>query len=145
MRPGVGYSTEPPEDIAEGDAWVGQLVNAVAHSAVLGLHGHLRQLRRERRVLGPRGAAGRTGYGARTPMIIISPYARRGVFGQQTTNVSILSFMQKLWGMPALTSLNASQNDLYLRVRLRADPAVFALRYRSRRRTRSGSTPLVAS
>ena len=32
MRPGVGYSTEPAEDIGEGDAWVGQLVNAVAHS-----------------------------------------------------------------------------------------------------------------
>ena len=46
-------------------------------------------------------------------MIIISPYARRGVFSQQTTNVSILSFLQKLWGMPALTSLNASQNNLF--------------------------------
>jgi phospholipase C len=45
-------------------------------------------------------------------MIIISPYARRGVFHQQTTNVSILSFMQRLWGMPALTALNARQNDL---------------------------------
>ncbi len=32
VRPGVGYSTEPPEDIGEGDAWIGQLVNAVAHS-----------------------------------------------------------------------------------------------------------------
>jgi phospholipase C len=54
-----------------------------------------------------------TGYGARTPMIIISPYARHGVYHQQTTNVSILSFMQKLWGLPALTPLNASQNDLF--------------------------------
>jgi phospholipase C len=30
VRPGVGYSTEPPEDTGEGDAWIGQLVNAVA-------------------------------------------------------------------------------------------------------------------
>ena len=45
-------------------------------------------------------------------MIIISPYARHGVFHQQTTNVSILSFMQRLWGLPPLTALNARQNDL---------------------------------
>jgi phospholipase C len=45
-------------------------------------------------------------------MIIISPYARPGVFHQQTTNVSILSFMQRLWGLASLTPLNARQNDL---------------------------------
>jgi phospholipase C len=113
VRPGVGYSTEPSEDIGEGDAWVGQLVNAVAHSrywdstAIFvtydesgGFWDHMAP---------PAG----TGYGARTPMMIISPYARRGVFHQQTTNVSILSFMQKLWGLPALTPLNAAQNNLF--------------------------------
>ncbi len=113
VRPGVGYSTEPPEDISEGDAWVGQLVNAVAHSkywdstAIFvtydesgGLWDHV-------------APAASTGYGARTPMIIISPYARRGVYHQQSTNVSTLSFMQKLWGLPALTPLNARQNDLF--------------------------------
>ncbi|HTX26423.1 MAG TPA: alkaline phosphatase family protein [Streptosporangiaceae bacterium] len=113
VRPGVGYSTEPSEDIGEGDAWIGQLVNAVAHSGYWnstaifvtydesgGFWDHV-----------PPPVS--TGYGARTPMIIISPYAKRGVFGQQTTNVSILSFMQKLWDMPALTPLNAAQNDLY--------------------------------
>ncbi len=113
VRPGVGYSTEPPEDIGEGDAWVGQLVNAVAHSSYWdstvifvtydesgGFWDHV-------------APPVSTGYGARTPMIIISPYARHGVFGQQTTNVSILSFLQKLWDMPALTPLNAAQNDLY--------------------------------
>jgi phospholipase C len=45
-------------------------------------------------------------------MIIVSPYARQGVFHQQTTNISILSFMQHLWGLPPLTPLNARQNDL---------------------------------
>jgi phospholipase C len=112
VRPGVGYSTEPAEDVGEGDAWVGQLVNAVAHSAYWsstaifvtydesgGFWDH---------VAPPVSA----GYGARTPMIIISPYARRGVFGQQTTNVSILSFMQTQWNMSELTPLNAAQNNL---------------------------------
>jgi phospholipase C len=46
-------------------------------------------------------------------MIIVSPYARHGVYHQQSTNVSILSFMQKLWGLPALTPLNARQNNLF--------------------------------
>jgi phospholipase C len=112
VRPGVGYSTEPPEDIGEGDAWVGQLVNAVAHSqywnstAIFvtydeggGFWDHV----------APSYASG---YGTRTPMIIISPYARKQVFHQQTTNVSILSFMQSLWGLPPLTSLNARQDNL---------------------------------
>jgi phospholipase C len=35
VRPGIGYSEEPPEDIGEGDAWLGQLVSVVAHSAYL--------------------------------------------------------------------------------------------------------------
>src|SRR5579872_164553 len=113
VRPGVDYSTEPPEDIGQGDAWIGQLVNAVAHSkywastAIFvsydesgGFWDHV----------APPVAAG---YGARTPLIIISPYARRGVYHQQSTNVSVLSFMQKLWGLPALTPLNARQNNLF--------------------------------
>jgi phospholipase C len=45
-------------------------------------------------------------------MVIISPYSRQGVFHQQTTNVSILSFMQHLWGLAPLTGLNRRQNDL---------------------------------
>jgi phospholipase C len=53
-----------------------------------------------------------SGYGTRTPFVIISPWARRGVFRHRSTNVSILSFMQHLWDMPPLTSLNARQNDL---------------------------------
>jgi phospholipase C len=112
VRPGVGYSTEPPEDVGEGDAWVGQLVNAVATSpywdstAIFvtydeggGFWDHV----------APSAASG---YGTRTPMIIISPYARRGVYHPQTTNVSILSFLQRLWGLAPLTPLNARQNDL---------------------------------
>jgi phospholipase C len=53
-----------------------------------------------------------SGYGTRTPMIIISRYARKGVSHQQTTNVSILKFMQTLWGLPPLTPLSAQQNTL---------------------------------
>jgi phospholipase C len=122
VRPGVGYSTEPPEDLGEGDAWVGQLVNAVAQSkywdstAIFvtydeggGFWDHV----------APSFASG---YGTRTPMIIISPYARKQVFHQQTTNVSILSFMQKMWDLPPLTSLNARQNNLMSAFNFRQTP-----------------------
>jgi phospholipase C len=113
VRPGVGYSTEPAEDIGEGDAWIGQLVNAVAHSSYWDSTAIFVTYDESGGFWDHVAPPVSTGYGARTPMIIISPYARRGVFGQQTTNVSILSFMQKLWDMPALTPLNSSQNDLY--------------------------------
>lgn len=114
VRPGVGYSEEPAEDVAEGDAWLGQLVDAVATSkywdstAIFvtydeggGFWDH---------VAPP--TVTRFGYGSRTPTVIVSPYVRQGVFHEQTTNISILSFMQHLWGLPPLTQLNARQNDL---------------------------------
>jgi phospholipase C len=113
VRPGVGYSTEPSEDIGEGDAWVGQLINAVAHSGYWDSTAIFITYDESGGFWDHVAPPVSTGYGARTPMIIVSPYAKRGVFGQQTTNVSILSFMQKLWDMPALTPLNAAQNDLY--------------------------------
>jgi phospholipase C len=113
IRPGVDYSTEPPEDIEQGDAWIGQLVNAVARSKYWASTAIFVTYDESGGFWDHVAPPASTGYGARTPMIIISPYARRGVYHQQTTNVSILSFMQKLWGLPALTPLNASQNDLF--------------------------------
>lgn len=114
VRPGVGYSEEPPEDIGEGDAWLGQLVDAVARShywrstAIFvtydeggGFWDH---------VAPPVETA--YGYGTRTPMVIVSPWVRGGVYRALTTNISILSFMQRLWGLAPLNPLNARQNDL---------------------------------
>ncbi|HSZ41769.1 MAG TPA: alkaline phosphatase family protein [Trebonia sp.] len=112
VRPGVGYSTEPPEDIGEGDAWIGQLVNAVAHSQYWDSTAIFVTYDEGGGFWDNVAPSYASGYGTRTPMIIISPYARKGVFHQQTTNVSILKFMQTLWGLPPLTSLNAKQNNL---------------------------------
>ncbi len=112
VRPGIGYSEEPREDIGEGDLWLGQLVRAVARSPYW----------RSTAIFVSYDEGGGfwdhvappvpTGYGTRTPLVIISPWARAGVFGQVSTNVSVLSFMQHLWGMPPLNRLNAVQNDL---------------------------------
>lgn len=44
--------------------------------------------------------------------VLTAASSRPSVFHQQTTNVSILSFMQRLWGLAPLTPLNARQNDL---------------------------------
>ena len=144
VRPGVGYSTEAPEDIGEGDAWIGQLVNAVAQSkywdstAIFvtydeggGFWDHV----------APPYASG---YGTRTPMIIISPYARKGVYHQQTTNVSILKFMQTLGACPRSPRSTPSRTP--------SCPRSTSPRRRSRRLsrppprpTRSASTAAAAS
>jgi phospholipase C len=113
VRPGVDYSTEPPEDVAQGDTWIGQLVNAVAHSRYWDSTAIFVTYDESGGFWDHVAPSFASGYGARTPLIIISPYARRGVYHQVSTNVSILSFMQKLWGMPALTALNAAQNNLF--------------------------------
>lgn len=112
VRPGVGYSTEPPEDVGEGDAWIGQLVDAVAHSPYWDSTAIFITYDESGGFWDHVAPAASTGYGTRTPTIIVSPYARQGVYHQQTTNVSILSFMQHLWGLSPLTALNARQNDL---------------------------------
>ncbi|MGI5509065.1 alkaline phosphatase family protein [Streptomyces sp. CA-106131] len=114
VRPGVDYSGEPEEDLGNPDAWIGQLVDTVAKSpdwnstAIFvtydeggGFWDH---------VAPPMN--NQYGYGSRTPTMIVSPYVREGVFHPETTNMSILSFMQKQWDMPPLNNLNAKQNDL---------------------------------
>jgi phospholipase C len=126
VRPDYSYySEEPPEDIEEGDAWLGQVMQAIATSpewsstAVFitydesgGFWDH---------VAPP--VETQYGYGPRTPMVIVSPYARHGVFSQQTTNVSILSFIQRLWHLPPLNGFNARQNDLMAAFDFRGRPA----------------------
>ncbi|HEX4009478.1 MAG TPA: alkaline phosphatase family protein [Solirubrobacteraceae bacterium] len=64
VRPDYNYySEEPPEDIEEGGGFWDHVAPPVKTQE---------------------------GYGPRTPVVIVSRYARHGVFSQQTTNVSIL-------------------------------------------------------
>jgi phospholipase C len=108
------YSEEPPEDVQEGDTWLGQVLQAIAESpewnstAVFitydeggGFWDHVSP-----------PVKSQYGYGTRTPMVIVSPYARPGVFSSQTTNMSVLSFVQHIFGLPPLNAANAVQNDL---------------------------------
>jgi phospholipase C len=113
VRPGFGYSEEPREDISEGDAWLGQLVSAVARSPEWRSTAIFISYDEGGGFWDPVPPTVASGYGTRTPLVIISPWARRGAYQQVTTNVSVLSFLQRLWVMPPLTSLNAQQNDLF--------------------------------
>ena len=108
------YSEHPPTDISLGDAWLGQVVTAIMNSpewqstAIFvtydeggGYWDHL-----------PPPVVGQFGYGTRTPMVIISPWVHSKIFTPVTTNMSILSFMDRLWHIRPLNPLNARQNDL---------------------------------
>jgi phospholipase C len=108
------YSEEPPQDIEEGDTWLGQVLQAIAKSPVWrsaavfitydeggGFWDHVSPP-----VKSPYG------YGTRTPMVIVSRYAKRGVFSKQTTNMSVLAFVQHIFGLRPLNAANAAQNDL---------------------------------
>jgi phospholipase C len=112
VRPGFGYSEEPREDIAEGDAWLGQLVQAVARSRYWKSTALFVTYDEGGGFWDPVPPPVSTGYGTRTPMVIVSPWARHGPFARRTTNISVLALMQHLWGMAPLNALNAQQNDL---------------------------------
>lgn len=54
------------------------------------------------------------GYGARVPMLVISPYAKRNhVSHVQMDDVSILNFIQETFGLPPLNARNRLSNDLH--------------------------------
>jgi len=102
------------QDVTQGDSWLGQVMQAIAKSpewdstAVFitydesgGYWDHVSP-----------PVTKTAAYGPRIPFVIVSPYTKNGVYSKDSTNVSILSFMQKLWHLPALTPMNAAQNNL---------------------------------
>ncbi len=114
VRPGVGYSEESPEDTSPGDAWLGQLVLAlmkgpdwpttaifITYDEGGGFWDHVSPPQ-----VDP------SGYGTRTPLVVISPYTPAERISQTTTNLSVLSFMQALWHLSPLDSTNAQAPDL---------------------------------
>jgi phospholipase C len=86
--PTLGKSEHPPDDIADGQEWVTQVVNAVMtgpadqwlHTAIFitwddwgGFYDHVKPIRIDE-----------NGYGIRVPGIMISPWARGGLIDHQT-------------------------------------------------------------
>jgi phospholipase C len=71
----------------------------------MGTHGDRADLRRERRLLGPRAAAegGSLGPGTRIPAIVVSPLAKRGYVDHTSYDTtSILKLITRRFGLEPL-------------------------------------------
>ncbi len=116
LLPGeVAIDDHPPGDVSVGDAWTASVVAAImaspmwASSAILltwdeagGFYDHV-----------PPPQVDSWGYGFRVPMIVISPYAKRGFVDHDTMDhTSILKLIATNWRLPALTSREANASDM---------------------------------
>ena len=52
------------------------------------------------------------GLGMRVPLMIVSPYAIRGIYSKQSSFDSLLAFIEANWGLAPLTARDAEANDL---------------------------------
>ncbi len=109
-------SEHPPQNVTLGEQWTMSIIHAVMalptwnRTAIFlmwdengGFYDH---------VVPPQ--VDEWGYGFRVPMIVISPYARRGyVDSQVMDHTSILKFIATNWGLPSLTPREAQANDLF--------------------------------
>ena len=96
-------SEHPPEDVAVGEAWTKTLMDAImsgsswSSTAIFltwdesgGFYDHA-----------PPPQVDHWGYGFRVPMIVVSPYARRGFVDHDTMDhTSILKFIADNWQLP---------------------------------------------
>ncbi len=111
-------SDHPPNSVCAGENWTVQQINAImqnpkewAHTAIIvtwddfgGFYDH---------VAPPHGPNPQLGYGFRVPAIVISPYSRSGkVDHTQYDFTSIQTFVEGVFGLPALSSRDANANGL---------------------------------
>jgi len=108
-------SEHPPEDVAVGEAWTKTLMDAImsgsswSSTAIFltwdesgGFYDHA-----------PPPQVDHWGYGFRVPMIVVSPYARRGFVDHDTMDhTSILKFIADNWQLPYLTEREARAGNL---------------------------------
>jgi len=108
-------SEHPPEDVAAGEAWTKTLMEAIMSSSSWsstaifltwdeagGFYDHA-----------PPPQVDYWGYGFRVPMIVVSPYARRGFVDHDTMDhTSILKFIADNWQLPYLTEREARAGNL---------------------------------
>jgi phospholipase C len=113
--PKENESEHPPNDIAAGEHYSVSLINTIMRSqywdssAIFlawddygGWYDH---------VAPPQVDS--FGYGFRTPCLIISPYVKEGLIDHTVADhTSILKFIEKLYGLPTLTTRDAQANDL---------------------------------
>jgi len=108
-------SEHPPQDVTVGEAWTKVVVDTIMSNPVWnttvifltwdesgGFYDHV-----------PPPQVDQWGYGFRVPMIVVSPYARRGFADHDTTDhTSILKFIADNWGLPYLTDRESHSGNL---------------------------------
>ena len=115
VTPRFELSEHPDFSMCHGENWTTQVVDAIMRSPMWrdtaifitwddwgGFSDHV-----------PPPQIDGFGLGMRVPLLVISPYARTG-YVDHTTNEfsSVLRFVERNWGMPALTSRDSAADDL---------------------------------
>ena len=115
LLPPAGESEHPPESVCEGENWSVNVLNAVMqgpdwNSTVVfvtwddfgGLYDHLAPPQVDQFGLGPR-----------VPLLIISPYAKRGFVSHTVyDHTTVLKFIETRYGLQALTSRDAAASNM---------------------------------
>jgi phospholipase C len=111
----LAISEHPPGDVSAGAAWTVQTIRAIQASsawpstAILltwdesgGFYDHV-----------PPPQVDEWGYGFRVPMIVVSPFAKRGWIDHDVMDhTSIVKFIADNWGLPYLTNREARAGNL---------------------------------
>ncbi|MDP9327686.1 MAG: hypothetical protein M3P10_05725, partial [Actinomycetota bacterium] len=115
LVPDTRDSEHPPASVCAGENWTVQVMNALQrspdwkHTAVViswddfgGFYDHV-----------PPPHVDEYGMGPRAPMLLISPWARRGYVAHDTLEfASVLKMIETIWGLPPLTERDANAGDM---------------------------------
>jgi len=115
LLPPEGKGEHPPESTCQGENWTTQILNAIMQgrgwnsSAVFvvwddfgGLYDHVAPPQVDRFGLGPR-----------VPLLVISPYAKRGYVSHTLyEQSSVLKFVERRYGLVALTARDRTASDM---------------------------------
>jgi phospholipase C len=115
LTPSFGLSDHPPVSICRGENWLVQQLNALGRSpywdstAVIvtwddfgGFYDHV-----------PPPHLDIYGLGPRVPMIVISPYARRGAIDHDVMEFSsVLRFIERIFDLPAMAERDRRADDM---------------------------------
>jgi phospholipase C len=116
VSPDWAHSDHPGNNSNEGPDWVASIVNAVGASPLWnstaifinwddwgGWYDHVAPVNID--AMGP---------GLRTPLIVVSPYAKHGyVFHEVSETASLVTFMERNFNLPNLRQRDAGANDLF--------------------------------
>ncbi len=115
VTPEFWLSDHPDVNLCNGENWTTTVIDAIMNSPMWkntaifltwddwgGFYDHV-----------PPPQIDRFGLGFRVPLLVISPYAKKGYIDNTRGEFSsILRFMEENWGLPSLTSRDKHANDL---------------------------------